>query len=79
MKPHFLIAIVLLVCVSCNKFAAGSYPYAEYYELNTRESIVIKAIERVKEKHPELCPPSEAYTFDGRDELAVAGRDKRKT
>jgi hypothetical protein len=69
MNLHKFIIIIsyCLLLESCDKFAAGSYPYVECYELNIRESIVIKAIQRVKQKHPIYVPPSKAYTPDGRD------------
>ncbi len=39
------------------KFAPGSYPYAEHYELNYPEEIVIEAITRLKHKDSELLVP----------------------
>jgi hypothetical protein len=38
---------------------AGSDPCAEYWDINTSESNLIKAIVELKNEHPELNPPNE--------------------
>ena len=41
----FLILIILFQTSGCN-IAAGSYPYAERYEIDVNESDLIKAIKK---------------------------------
>lgn len=57
-KTSFLILFLFLIpffsIVSCSKIAAGSYPYAELYELNYPQDQVLKAIESIKTKNPDL-------------------------
>ncbi|GEP52815.1 hypothetical protein FNO01nite_34870 [Flavobacterium noncentrifugens] len=53
-----IIFIILFTCFCLYKFskffAAGSYPFAEYYDLNYSEAKVLRAIEIVKQKNPDL-------------------------
>lgn len=58
-------AIVLLGCISCN-LAAGSYPYAERYEIKCNESELIQAVTKLKRQHPECIVPAQIQLKDGR-------------
>jgi hypothetical protein len=44
----------------------GSYAFAEIYELNEKESVVIEAIQTFKKNHPEYAVPSPLTLTDGR-------------
>lgn len=46
---------------------AGSYPYAESWELQANESRVIEIITQIKQEHPELIPPGEMSSSIDRD------------
>jgi len=48
-------------------FGAGSYPYAEYYELNYPEDTVLKAIEKIKEENPNIAGGSSYEDTDTTD------------
>lgn len=54
-----------LIWVSCD-FAPGSYPYAEHYELNVSEEILIKSIQNFKIKYPQYNVPERVQLVDGR-------------
>jgi hypothetical protein len=45
--------------------AAGSYPFAEIYELNASEEVVIRAIDKFKVKHPEYIVPNVTIQNEG--------------
>ena len=60
-----LISMTLLCWSACN-FAPGSYPYAEEYRLNVKESELINAIEKFKEDNPDYCAPPQIKLKDGR-------------
>jgi hypothetical protein len=46
-------------------FSPGSYVYAEEYEIKANESILIKGIEKFKERYPSYCVPDEVGIKDG--------------
>lgn len=58
-------AIALLGCIACN-LSAGSYPYAERYEIKCNESELIKAVTKFKRQHPECIVPERIQLKDGR-------------
>lgn len=60
-----LISMTLLCWSACN-FAPGSYPYAEKYKLQVKESELILAVEKFKESNPEYCVPPQAQLKDGK-------------
>ena len=65
--------IVLYFLCSCNKFGAGSYPYAKEYQCNTSAKYLVDDIITIKINHPELkvLTPNEAdslYNIDNRAE-----------
>ena len=49
-----------------NLFAPGSYPYAEKYELNIRDSELVRKIIRLKINNPELIVPVSTGLRDGK-------------
>ena len=61
----FLILIFSLKLSSCN-FSPGSYPYAQEYEINVNESILIKAVEDFKKSNPLYIVPNYLQIKDGR-------------
>ncbi len=56
-------------------FAPGSYPYAEYYELNYTEDEVIKAINKLKDAESKLLVPKVTIQGNGEWDL-VDGKAK---
>jgi hypothetical protein len=58
-------SILMFIFISCD-FAAGSYPYAERYEIKCGESDLINAIKKFKEDNPEYCLPLPSQLKDGR-------------
>jgi hypothetical protein len=72
---EYIICFLVLVClaktIACN-IAAGSYPYAETYELNYSEEEVKRAINEFKQEHSEYIVPKvtidDEATFDLIDE-----------
>ena len=52
-----------------NMFAPGSYPYAEYYELNYPEDKVIEAITKLKTSDYELLVPKVTIQGSGQWDL----------
>ncbi len=70
MKNRLYLFILIILSISfskCSKIAAGSYPYAERYELDFPESKVIKAIENVKTKNPGLQVAKDLIDTDSTD------------
>lgn len=55
----------LLVFISCN-LAPGSYPYAEIYEFNVSEKVLIKAVEKFKRDNPEYVLLNQQRFIDGK-------------
>ena len=45
-------------------FAPGSYPYAEEYEINVKESDLIKAIQDFKKDNPQYIVPEQTQLKD---------------
>jgi hypothetical protein len=62
-KYFFLIFVTFLS--GCN-LSPGSYPYAEKYEINSKEQDVIKAIETFKNIYPQYKTPEEIGLVDSR-------------
>lgn len=60
-----LFSIALINTLSCN-YGAGSYPYAETYEVKLEESLLIEKINRFKNNNPHYGSPNETYFPDGR-------------
>ncbi|ADB39207.1 hypothetical protein Slin_3196 [Spirosoma linguale DSM 74] len=48
------------------KFAPGSYPYAERYEIKASEKSLIQATNKFKAKHPDIVPADSIGLVDGR-------------
>ena len=48
------------------KFAPGSYPYAEHYEIEASEEALIRATNKFKTEYPEFTPPDSIGLKDGR-------------
>lgn len=66
MKKIFYILIVsFFVFTSCN-LAPGSYPYAEIYEFEVSETVLINAVETFKKENPEYCLSNPERFKDGR-------------
>lgn len=73
----FIASILLLtgiISTSCDKIAAGSYPYAEYYKMDTSEELLITAIKNFKKRHPEFMPPN-VVTIKGNPTSLEEGRN----
>lgn len=70
MKTYFcgVIVLVLIFFSACN-IAAGSYPYAEIYEIEASEADVIRAVEAFKKENPTYLIPSTLNLKDGRKSL----------
>lgn len=52
--------LILLINISCkdiNKFSAGSYPYAETYEVNLTKEQVIEKVKKIKDVDANLQVP----------------------
>ena len=69
MVQKWLVAIILILNAStifpgCSYFAAGSYPFAERYLIDTTEEAIVKAINTFKAQHPSFVAPK--YLEDGR-------------
>lgn len=65
MKNIYLLISTLLVITSCN-FAPGSYPYAEIYDFEVSEDVLINAVKNFKEENPEYNLPKQERFKDGR-------------
>ncbi|MBL7998607.1 MAG: hypothetical protein JNL32_08230 [Candidatus Kapabacteria bacterium] len=65
-----IVSLLGLICMlgisSCN-YASGGYPYAERYELNVSESVLIEAVQQFKLKNPQLNVPDSTRLKDGRN------------
>lgn len=63
--------VVLFSLCSCNKFSAGSYPYAKEYQCNTSAKYLVDDIITIKINHPELnvFTPNEADSLYNIDNL----------
>lgn len=61
------VSLILLTSIiaSCN-FAPGSYPYAEEYTINKKESTIIGAVQNFKKNNPIFEVPLENQLNDGR-------------
>jgi hypothetical protein len=46
-------------------FSPGSYAYAEEYEIKANDSLLIKGIEKFKQRNPAYCVPDEVGITDG--------------
>jgi hypothetical protein len=68
MKKIIGLLIALQVLTACSNFAAGSYPYAEIYEVKANEAKIITAIEQFKKENPEYNVPPEVGLIDGRSD-----------
>ncbi|MBG6063163.1 hypothetical protein IWX83_002973 [Flavobacterium sp. CG_9.1] len=56
---------ILFVFTSCD-FAPGSYPYAEVYEFDVSEKVLIKAVEDFKSNNPKYVLSNQERFIDGR-------------
>ena len=66
-NKYKLIKIVIFInFISC-QIAAGSYPYAEVYQLDASEEELITAVERFKNDNQNYCVPVEVGLVDGRE------------
>jgi len=63
------ILVILLITVSSCILSAGSYPFAETYELNYPEEEVKSAIKRLKKEHSEFNVPSVTINNQGKHSL----------
>jgi hypothetical protein len=64
----FLLVLVLFSISSC-VLSAGSYPFAETYELNYSEEEVKSAIKKLKNEHPEFKPQKMTINNRGSHDL----------
>lgn len=48
--------------------APGSYPFAERYEMNVKESVLIETIKNFKRDNPQYNVPPQAQLKDGRSD-----------
>lgn len=65
---------VLLSVISCN-FSAGSYPYAEVYELKNTQEELIRAVNLLKKNNPELIVPKVTINNKGEWDLKDGRKD----
>lgn len=56
---------ILFAFTSCD-FAPGSYPYAEIYEFDVSEEVLIKAVEEFKTENPKYALPNQERFIDGK-------------
>ena len=66
MKRIIILICLLKLTVSCDMIAAGSYPYAERYDINLSEKEIIKRVEEFKKKYPEYAIPKTMKYINGR-------------
>lgn len=64
-KMFYILTASILVFTSCN-FAPGSYPYAEIYEFEVSEDVLINAVVSFKKENPEYNLPNQERFEDGR-------------
>lgn len=73
MKNKIIVSIIVFsICIfanSCN-YAPGSYPFAEVYTVNAKDSTVIKAVNWFKQRYPEYKVPP--VTIDGKSYFPLA-------
>lgn len=67
-----IFGIIIISLCSCNKFSAGSFPYAEAYRCNTSAKYLVDDIVTIKINHPEfnVLTPNEADSLYNIDNLA---------
>jgi len=65
MKKIIYLFIILFVFNSCNP-APGSYPYAEIYEFDVSEEVLIKAVEEFKRDNPKYKLSNQERFIDGK-------------
>lgn len=72
-KIFFLIGLLAVVIIGlyhlAKLFSPGSYSYAETYELNYSEEMVIKAVKQLKIQHKEMIAPKVTINNDGSYDL----------
>jgi hypothetical protein len=61
----FLLIYILIYTTSCDFLSAGSYPYAEGYEINAVDSVLNRVILQFKEENPEFKVPKQLQLRDG--------------
>lgn len=69
MNTKKIFILLILACqffIGCNTIAAGSYPYAEIYDVNMPESELIQNINDFKKANPDYNVPEEVGFVDGR-------------
>jgi hypothetical protein len=62
-----LILACSIICAGCGLIGAGSYPYAETFEIKASEAKVIQAVMDYKVKHPESVVPLKRLTDRRKD------------
>jgi hypothetical protein len=67
MKKTIILIFITFCLYSCNYFSAGSYPYAEVYTINKKESSFLNDIDQFKKEHPEFIVPSKYNIRDGKN------------
>ncbi len=74
MKPviQIILGILIFSLCSCNKFSAGSFPYAKEYRCDTSAKYLIDDIITIKISNPELnvLTPNEADSLYNIDNFA---------
>jgi hypothetical protein len=64
-RIYISLIVLLLGLVSCNYFAAGSYPYAELYEVECDPLDLVEAVKQFKADNPDFAVPQEVGFIDG--------------
>jgi len=67
MKRIIYLLGVMLIVSGCN-IAAGSYPYTEIYEINSKESDLAEKIKVFKEQNSVFEVPKQVGLIDGRSD-----------
>lgn len=65
-KIFILLTLACQLFIGCNNIAAGSYPYAEVYNVDMPESCLIQKINDFKKANPDYNVPGEVGLVDGR-------------
>lgn len=66
-KFFLKISFLIILYSSCN-LSAGSYPYAERYELDIEYNELINIIKQFKTENPSYCVPIFVHLNDGKTE-----------
>ena len=65
-KIFILLIVACQFLIGCNNIAAGSYPYAEVYDVDMPESELIQKIKDFKKVNADYKVPGEVGLVDGR-------------